>query len=292
MRFWILALSFVALLPAQTVSDLLEAKLAARIAEYDSKMQGSLGVALIDIETGHRWSYHGKTVFPQASLIKVPILIEMFRLRETGQLRFDEQVTLQPAEMIGGSGVLQLRLKNGPITVTVEELVREMIASSDNTATNWCIRRAGMANINQTTARLGFHQTRLQRIMLDQAAASRGDENISTPEEMAEIVLRIYQNKALSPASCAGMIAMMKLVKGGMRAGLPAGVELASKTGEMTGVRTQTGIVYLEGRPFVLSVMGTYLAEPNSPVEAVTRMVFAHFELLAKGNIYGNLGVR
>lgn len=276
----------------QTVDALLWAKLEQKVAAYDKDLEGALGVAVIDLQTGKRWGYHADTVFAQASLIKVPILIEVFRLKEKGELRFDEKVTIDPAVRVGGSGVLQNRLKNGPLTVPVEEIVREMIASSDNTATNWLIRRVGMANVNKTLRELGFAQTKLQRIMIDSAAAMRNEENISTPNEMALIFERIYRGNVLTPASREGMLAYLRMVNGGMRKGLPEGVELASKTGEMEGVRTQTGIVYLKGRPFVLSVMGVYLTEPNSPVETVTRFVFETMKKLGQGNAYGNLGVR
>ncbi|MCX6611289.1 MAG: serine hydrolase, partial [Acidobacteria bacterium] len=102
----------------------------------------------------------------------------------------------------------------------------------------------------------------------------------------------IYDGKAVSPKASAEMIAMMKLVKDDMRKAVPAGIEVASKVGELTGVRTETGIIYMKGRPFILAVMGTYLKEPNSPVEDITRMVYEHFAKLESGNIYGNLGVR
>jgi beta-lactamase class A len=292
MRFTALLILLAGLSQGQPVTDLLTSKLKEKIEAYDSRMEGVLGVAVLDLKTGERWSYHGKTLFPQASAIKIPILIEMFRWREEGKLSFAEQVTLQPSEVVGGSGVLQNRLKNGPLTLTVEEIVREMIASSDNTATNWCIRRVGMAGINHTLSKLGFLSTRLQRIMIDQAAASRNEENISTPEEMVEIVKLIHEGNAVNPKASAGMIEMMKLVKAGMRRAVPAPVEVASKVGEMTGVRTEAGIVYLPGRPFVIAVMGTFLKEPSAPVEDITRMVFEHFSKLAQGNIYGNLGVR
>jgi beta-lactamase class A len=288
----LLSLLLASLAGAQTVGDLLEAKLRQKIEAYDQKMEGVLGVAAIDLNSGHMWSHNGKAVFPQASAIKIPILIEMFRLREMGQLNFGERVRLEPKDSVAGSGVFQERLKKGPVETTVEELVREMIASSDNTATNWCIRRAGMANINQTSSKLGFLDTRLQRIMLDQAAATRNEENVSTPEEMARMVELIYRGKAVSETASKDMIAMMKLVKDDMRKAVPAEVEVASKVGELTGVRTETGIIYLPGRPFVLAVMGTFLKEPQSPVEDITRIVFDHYAKLAKGNIYGNLGVR
>ncbi|WP_031495132.1 serine hydrolase [Bryobacter aggregatus] len=292
MRFLFFALLAAACAPAQHVADLLTAKMHDRIVAYDARMDGALGVAIIDLTTGTQWSYHGKLVFPTASAIKVPILMEIFRLRELGQLHFNEKVTLQPAEAVGGSGVLQERLRNGPITLSVEEIVREMIASSDNTATNWCIRRVGMAGVNHTMAQMGYQGTRLQRIMIDQAAATRNEENVSTPEDMADMLRVIYEGKAVNAKASAEMIAMLKLVKAGMRRAIPPAIEVASKPGELVGVRTETGIVYLKGRPFVLAVMGTYLNESDSPIEAVTKIVFDCFQKLAAGNIYGNLGVR
>jgi beta-lactamase class A len=276
----------------QSVEALLWEKLEQRVVALDLQMDGVLGVAVIDLKTGKRWGYHADTVFAQASLIKVPILIEVFRLKELGQLRFEEKVTIDPKILVGGSGVLQDRLKNGPLTVPVEEIVREMIASSDNTATNWLIQRVGMANVNKTMRELGFAETKLQRIMIDSAAALRNEENISTPNEMAAIFERIHRGNVLTPASRDGMLAYLRMVGGGMKKGLPDGVDLASKTGELEGVRTQTGIVYLKERPFVLSVMSAYLTEPNSPVEAVTRLVYQTMQKIAQGNAYGNLGVR
>jgi beta-lactamase class A len=255
-------------------------------------MDGVLGVAVVDLQSGQRWAYHGDTVFTQASLIKIPILIEVFRLREAGQLRFEDVITIQPAELVGGSGVIQNRLKTGPVQLSIEEIVREMIASSDNTATNWLIRRLGMANINKTVRELGFPETKLQRVMIDQAAASRNEENVSTPNEMATMVERIYRGQILSPQSSAGMIAYMRLVKADMRKAIPAEIDVASKPGEVNGVRTETGIVYLKNRPFVLSVMGAFLTEPQNPIEAVTRLVFEHMRKLDQANRFGNLGVR
>ena len=60
----------------------------------------------------------------------------------------------------------------------------------------------------------------------------------------------------------------------------------------MAGVRCETGIVYLPGRPFVLSVMSSFVVGEENPVEEVTRLVYAYFERLASGNRYGNLGTR
>lgn len=292
MRLTLLFALLLPMLSAQSLGSLLTEKLQARIAAYDQAMEGALGVAVIDLSTGEKWSYHGKTVFPTASVIKVPILIELFRLSEEGKLNFAERVTILPAETVGGSGVLQTRLKLGPLTLAIEEIVREMIVSSDNTATNWCIRRIGMAGVNRTMAAMGYASTRLQRVMIDQPAATRNEENVSTSEELADLLRLLYEGKAVSPRASAEMLAIMKDVKASMRKAVPPGIEVASKVGEMVGVRAEAGIVYLKGRPFALAVMSSYLKEPFSPVEAIARIVFEHFERLAQGNIYGNLGVR
>jgi beta-lactamase class A len=135
-------------------------------------------------------------------------------------------------------------------------------------------------------------QTRLRRIMLDQAAASRDEENVSTPREMARLAALLYQHKLAGPAPTMDMLAMMKLVKADFREAIPAHVEVAAKPGELTGVRCETGVIYLKGRPFVLSVMTTYLGKEESQVPAVARILYDHFERLARGNRYGNLGVR
>lgn len=149
-----------------------------------------------------------------------------------------------------------------------------------------------MGGVNRTMATMGYSATRLQRVMIDQAAATRNEENVSTPEELADLARGLYEGKAVSGKASAEMIAIMKQVKGEMRRAVPASAEVASKVGELVGVRAEMGIVYLKGRPFALAVMGSYLKEPFSPVEAITRMVFEHFERIGQGNIYGNLGVR
>ena len=293
MKTLFLASAFLASsIPGETVSELLERKTLARIAVFDGQLDGILGVAAVDLTTGHEFSYHGDTVFPQASSIKIPIMLQMFKAASSGVLSLDETVTLQPSEYAGGSGRLQEQLKRGPATAAIRQIITAMIEESDNTATNWCIRRVGMASVNRTLDELGLLQTRLRRIMMDQAAATRDEENVSTPREMARLVSLLYQHKLADTASTMDMLALMKLAKADFRAVIPADVEVAAKPGELTGVRCETGVVFLKGRPFALSVMSTYLAGEKSPVQAVARIVFDHFDRLARGNRYGNLGVR
>lgn len=292
MRFPIIALWGVSVLFAQTAPELLEQKLATRLAEFDAKLDGVLGIAVIDLSTGQTFAYHGDTVFPQASSIKIPIMAEMYRAERAGEFAFSDSVTLQPKDYVGGSGEFQKGLLKGPVTTTIGKVMQAMIEESDNTATNWCIAKLGMGRINRLLDELNLVNTRLRRIMLDSAAANRNEENVSTPKEMARLVEMIYRQRLVDPSASMDMQNLLRLVKGAFRKAVPPSVDVASKTGEVTGVRCESGIIYLPGRPFVLSVMSSFMAGEENPVEAVTRMIFTHYERLASGNRFGNLGTR
>jgi beta-lactamase class A len=267
--------------------DLLERKTLGRIRQFDQSFEGVLGVAGIDLETGRIFSYHGDTVFPQASVIKIPILAAAFRARQEGRLRFEETIALDPKEAVGGSGTLRGELQRGPVKRTVRELLAAMMKASDNTATNKLIDLLGMEFINAAAAAAGATQTRLQRRMMDAAAVARGDENISTPHDMARLMESFYRARA-SDRGAAEMLEVMKGLRAGIAEGLPPDMELAAKDGQVPGVRGETGIVFLPGRPFVLSVMSTYIDDRRTPVPEVARLAYRHFERLAGANRYGN----
>ena len=290
MRSWVwLLLGAAAVARAQApLPELLESKTIDALRRFDAGFDGVLGVAAIDLQTGRLLEYHADGAFATASVIKVPILVRMYQAERDGQFRFPDRITLQPAEAVGGSGHLQERLKSGPVTLTIRDLLAAMIEDSDNTATNKCIELAGMERVNGMLDALGFRQTRLRRRMMDGAAARRGEENVSTPREMARLMELIYRGKAVDEAASREMLDLLKKVEGGIRQGLPLDVETASKTGELPGARCETGIVFLPGRPFVLSVMSGFIDDRRTPVPEVTRIVYGYFEKLAGSNAYGN----
>jgi len=289
-RAAVLYLAMVGFTTAQpTLSDLLETKTIAELRRFDDGFDGALGVAAIDLTTGHSFALHGDTVFPQASVIKIPILARMYQAARAGKFSLDDRVTIHPGESVGGSGRLQDRLKTGtPVTLTIRELINAMIEWSDNTATNKCIALAGMDDVNHLMDQLGFPHTRLRRKMMDSAAVARSDENVSTPDEMSRLVEMIYRGKLVDESASREMLSFMKEVSGGIHEGLPLDIETASKTGELPGARGETGIVFLAGRPFVLSVMSAYIDDRRSPVPEVTRIVYKYFEKLAGANAWGN----
>jgi beta-lactamase class A len=235
-------------------------------------------------------SVNGDAVFPQASAIKIPIMLAMFAAAREGKFRLDDRIELSQTDIVGGSGHLAEQIRKAPLKLTVREVITAMIETSDNTATNRCIAMAGMERVNRILDSLDLVNTRLRRVMMDSAAARRNEENVSTPLEMARLAARLHRGELAPEADTREMIRILKLVKGGMRRAVPPAVEIASKTGSVGGVKCETGIVYLSGRPFALSVQSTFLKsdDPRNPVEEITAIVYSHFERLAKANRYGH----
>jgi len=267
---------------------MLEAKLMERLRQIDQRFDGVMGVAIIDISSGKTLSLNGDMTTAQASLIKVPILAAAFQKIESGALALDQMVELTEKDKAGGSGTLDARLGPQPLALTVEELLTLMIRDSDNTATNKIIGLVGMDNVNQLMAQLGLRATRLRRIMMDSAAAKRNDENTSTPLEMARLFEFIYRERLISRNASRRMMEMMKLVQADFRAALPRGVVSASKPGAVPGVRTEAGIVFLEGRPYILSVMCSMAAGNANPIRDVVEAVHSFFARIAQSNRYGH----
>ncbi|HLY16955.1 MAG TPA: serine hydrolase [Bryobacteraceae bacterium] len=271
-----------------SLSELLQNKTVAELRRFDETFDGALGVTAIDLTAARTFGLHGDTVFPQASVIKIPILARMYQAARAGKFTLDGRVTIEPREAVGGSGHLRERLKSAPVTLTVRELITAMIEWSDNTATNKCIELAGMDDVNHMMEELGLRHTRLRRKMMDTAAVGRGEENVSTPDEMARLVEAIYRGKLVDQAASREMLDVMKKVSAGIHEGLPLDIETASKTGELPGARGETGIVFLENRPFVLSVMSAFIDDRRTPVPEVTRIVYRYFEKLSLANQWGN----
>ncbi len=293
-RLGMLCSSLVVRTVAQpTVNELLEQKTVEKLRAYSAGFDGILGLAAIDLNTGRTFSLNGDTVFTQASSIKIPLMIELFRAAKAGAFSLDDKITLTQADIVGGSGNLATELRTGPLTLTIRELIRPMIQFSDNTATNRCIALIGMPKVNAFMEELGLRHTRLQRVMLDKtSAALRDAENISTPLEMARLAELLFRGKFEGSDE---MIALLKLVDdgwqlpdGGFRGGIPKEVPVAAKPGSVRGVQCQTGIVFLPQRPFVLSVMAVDLTEGSKPVSEVTKIAFQYFNTIAASNSYGN----
>jgi len=270
----------------------LRTKLGRDLNQMAAQFDGVMAVAFKDLETNDLVAINADTLMPQASSIKVAVLVEFLRQVQAGKLRLEDRVEIRKGDFAGGSGVLQ-DFGDGTSAVALRDLASLMIVVSDNTATNLLIDRVGQAQVNTMLETAGFERTRLMRKMIQPEAERRGVENVSTAREMARIFEQLYHGKLLDAQRTALALELLKNEKNEVTPigrGLPAGVALASKPGSLTGVRCESGIVLLEGHPYVLSVMTTYAADDPAAERAITevsRRVYGYEERLAHSNAHG-----
>lgn len=268
----------------------LHLKVARQLTRIASEFDGVMGIAARDLTGSDRFEINADTVFPQASSIKIAILIELFRQAQAGTLRLEERVELKRSLVVGGSGVLQ-HFGDGTSGLSLHDLTVLMIVLSDNTATNLVIDHVGLDNVNRTLDRLGLLHTRLQRRMLDAQAQRAGRENLSSPREMTQLLALLHQGKVLDAEHTAAALEILKYAKDTpLRRGLPANVALADKPGSLEGVRCDSGIVMLAGRPYAISVMTTFANDSEAAERAITevsRILFDYFQRVAKSNALG-----
>lgn len=276
----------------QSLQSAYHAKLETELNGVADHLHGVMGFAIKDLTTGETFFRLPDTVFPQASSIKLTILLELLRQEQEGKLSLDEKHTIRRSETVAGDPILTM-LGDGTVTMNLRDLATLMVVLSDNSATNILIDRVGMENVNAEIARLGLKETKLRRRMIDLEAARKGDENVSTPREMLMLLEKVRSGGALDPAHTAEFFRLLELPKESeFHRALPDMVKIADKPGALEAVRCDSGIVEVPGHPFVLSVMTTYLAhedEGERAIEKVARLAYAYFDRLSRSSPYGRV---
>lgn len=268
---------------------LLDKKLEMRLTALAEDFPGVMGLHVIDLSSGDRFGVNDALVFPQGSSIKISILIELFRQFDTGGADPAERIVLTDGVRTGGSGIAGRFMPDGS-ALALYDLAVLMIVLSDNTATNILIDRLGMDRINATMRELGAPQTRVQRRMIQPEASARGNENLSTPREAADLMARIARCELpLSAEACARLREVLEIPKSGAFVRpVPSGVAVAWKPGGIEGVQVGWGAFDLPGRPYVLTVMTNYgRSEAGDALAAVSDAVYDHFARLARATPHG-----
>ena len=276
--------------------DLLWQKLDARIAEVDAGLEGTLGVAIVDLTDGRELARNADQVFPAASTIKLAILLELYRQEQEGRAgkagtaRLADPYVFDPKDLVGDSQIMA-GLTPGLTRVTNRDLAQFMLAVSDNSASNVLQDRVGRDNVNATLRAFGFTHIQLRRKMMDVAAARRGEENVGTPREFARLLAAIYKGK-LEPDLTKALLDQLatRKEKSTIPLLLPDDARVGNKPGSLEGVRNDAAIVYAPGRPFVLSVMIAYARDERAAERAISDialLAWHHFATLGKATPYG-----
>jgi beta-lactamase class A len=278
--------------------------------------KGVLGVSVKHLGTGESANLNGDTLFPTASVFKVPVLVEFYRQAERGALSLDQQVILTERDKVPGSGVLK-ELSEG-LSVSLRDLLSLMMIVSDNTATDLIAGKVGFDNVNATLDELGLHRTKVVRycreILFDlvgvndlpleemtiglfgEASEARDyggswslgveENDITTPNEMNRLLEMIVNGEAASRESCDEILAIMgKCQTGQYRIPkyLPTKeVVLQRKTGSLPGIRNDVAVVTVKetGERYVIScfTMGAEdVYEAEETIATVSKGVYEYF---------------
>ncbi|MFZ3278610.1 MAG: serine hydrolase [Candidatus Sulfotelmatobacter sp.] len=278
--------------PSPEKQKVLWQKLESTIHDVDDHLDGVIGVAIEDLTTGNQFFLHENEIFAQASSIKITVLANLYLQAQQGKLKLTDLYTVQSSDLVADSDIMG-GLTPGVTRVTLRDLATMMVAVSDNSAANVLIDRVGMANVNAMLDSLGLAHTRLRRKMMDVEAARQGRENISTPREMKTLLEAIYRGKLLDKESTADFFKVLSTNKDSwIPRDLPADVKIANKPGSLEAVRNDSGIVFVEGRPYVICVMTAFLANERDGEQAISKISLATwrmFDRLSRASEYGRV---
>jgi len=217
---------------------------------------GTFGFYFEDLADGEVVSLNPNVPFPGASVIKVPLMVEIFRRAEAGELALEQKIHLPLHEAryreTDSSGILTHL--TSPVDLSIADLCMLMIIESDNIATNVLYELAPQAN--GALEKLGLSQTRLTHPIVDFVQLRRDDANPITPREIARLYTLIYRKQL--PGSD-DMLAILK--EQHAESLIPAllsdevGVTFAHKTGGVQGVMHDTGLVWTERFAYVVALL-------------------------------------
>ena len=229
-----------------------------------------IGVSAVHLESGQRLSIRGDEPFPMGSVYKFPIVLTALQRVDTGTLKLDQQITIEPHDFSPGWSPLRDDAKGKAVTITLRELLRYTVSLSDNTACDTTIRLlGGPLPVSKSMVELGVPSIRIDRTEKTisehlkepggRAAYTTDIRDTATPDDMAELLATFWKRReGLSEASHDLLMQWMIDTPTGARrikAVMPDGSVVAHKTGTMPGVVNDAAIVTSpDGNHYVIVV--------------------------------------
>ena len=247
----------------------------------------------LDARTGEELLIGPTVRYHAASTMKVPVMIELFAQARAGTLKLDDEVLVTNTfhSIVDGSSYeLSASEDSDGETykaigkrLSLRTLCETMITASGNLAANVLVERLGAKHIQATTDGLGASGMQVLRGVEDQKAFDQGLNNTTDAAALATLFAKIARGEAVSREASVEMIAILKRQKHneGIPSGLPPGIEVAHKTGEITKIHHDAGVVYAK-RPYVLVVLVRGIED-----QAASGRLIADISRV----IYGRLGV-
>lgn len=269
-----------------------EEKLDARLRPLIDTHKGEVAIAVKHLKTGETFAHRADEAMPTASLIKLPVMVEVYQQAHDGKLKLSDPITLKNADKVPGSGILTTHFSEGA-TFPLVDAVRLMIAFSDNTATNLVIDKIGLPATAARMETLGFLNTKLHSKSFKRETSvfpQRSEKfglGSTTANEMVRLLESLHAGQLVSEDASKAMLEHLKKCddKEKFPRFLPTGTVIAHKTGSVNEARTDAGIIFSAGGPIALCVLTaknedkSWTADNagNRLCATVAREVFSHF---------------
>ncbi len=293
----VLTLIPAARVPAQT-SKREDGILASRIQMLVAASGAeTVAVAFRDLASGRELYVNERANFHAASTMKVPVMLEIFRRVKGSRLSLDGQIAVKNdfTSIADGSHFTVSASDDSEATLykkvggteSLRELLRLMITESSNLATNILIELATPARISELLGEYGARDMRVLRGVEDGKAFERGMNNTTTARDLLILLERIAEHRAVSRSASEEMIKILLAQKfnEGIPAQLPLGVRVAHKTGSITKINHDAGIIYLPGRPkpYVLVVLTRGVADEKRAHQLIADISRAVYDEVVDG---------
>jgi beta-lactamase class A len=260
--FWLgllLSLSTPAVLSAQTTPPTAreDARLTAHLRALVGDFRGDVGIYVRHLRKNTFVAINADTLFPTASLIKIPISIGLFDKIHRGELDYHATLTYRDSLLYAGEDILG-SFKDGE-KIALSKVAMLMITTSDNTASLWCQSLAGTGTaINAWLDANGFRQTRVNsRTPGREPARRQYGWGQTTPREMAELLVRIREGTVVSPAASERLYRNLSRIywDGEALSQIPPTVQVASKQGAVNQSRSEVVLVNAPSGDYVFCVI-------------------------------------
>ena len=278
--------------PASRQSELIQS-LNSRLAELEHRSGAvALAVAVQDVESGLEYGYRADRWFHAASTIKLAVLLGTYAAIHKGRLVPQSRLHVRNRFRSAYDGtsfrVMSERDADSEVqcaigkTMRVSELARNMIIRSSNLATNLLLDLMGIGFLQRVLEEHQLSGIDLRRGVEDELAFEHGINNRVTADGLVQLLRLIADEKAFSPELSRHMLGVLheQEFRSGIPAGLPAHARVANKTGEISTIAHDAGIVYLPGRkPYVVAILTEWQPQTTgrSPtIAAASYMVYEH----------------
>ncbi|NBA74367.1 serine hydrolase [Emticicia sp. ODNR4P] len=261
----------------------LEKKLQVLVKDF----QGVAGIYVKHLKKNTGVAIQADTIFPTASMIKVPITIGLFNKIEKGELDYHAILTYKDSLLYAGEDILG-SFKDGE-KIALSKVAMLMITTSDNTASLWCQAMATGTAINEWLAANGFENTRVNsRTAGREAYRKLYGWGQTTPREMAELLVKIKKGEVISPAASERIYRNMVRIywDGEALSQIPPTVQVASKQGAVNQSRSEVFLVNAPSGDYVVCVTTknqkdeswTRNNEGYQLLRNVSKIVWEHYE--------------